>query len=132
MNTLTLKEGLLRMLDGEKITIMVPQDLGTTWMDDLLEFRKIGAFCVRTEELQGGPAESGKQKEAYPDNDGGSYSMEHGKVEKEPEPEKQKKPKVDTGKIKALADAGWSAQKIAEEMGLSAPTIRRYLKEAES
>lgn len=132
MNTLTLKEGLLRMLDGEKITIMVPQDLSTTWMEDLIEFRKIGAFCVRTEELQGGPAESGKQKEAYPDNDGGSYTMEHGKVEKVTGQEKQKKPMVDTGKIKALADAGWSAQKIAEEMGLSAPTIRRYLKEAES
>ena len=42
----------------------------------------------------------------------------------------QKKHNVDTGKIKALADAGWSVQKIAEEMGLSAPTIRKYLKEA--
>lgn len=131
MKTMTLKEGLLRMLDGEKITIMVPQDLGTTWMEDLIEFRKISAFCVRTEELQGGPAEPVKQKEAYPDNDGGSYTMERGKVEKEPE-KLQKKPKVDTGKIKALADAGWSVQKIAEEMGLSGPTVRRYLKEEET
>ena len=40
--------------------------------------------------------------------------------------------KIDAGKIKALADAGWSVQKIAEEMGISAPTVRRYLKEDEA
>lgn len=131
MSTLTLREGILRALDGEKITIMVPADISTMTMEDLADMKDLGAYCVYTEDLHG-QKEPEKQKEAHPDNDGGSYSMEHGKVEKVPEPEKQKKPKVDTGKIKALADAGWSVQKIAEEMGLSAPTIRRYLKEAES
>ena len=131
MNTLTLREGILRSLDGAKVTVMVPADISTMTMEDLADMKDLGAYCVYTEELSG-TKKPEKQKEAYPDNDGGSYTMEHGKVEKEPEPEKQKKPKVDTGKIKALADAGWSAQKIAEEMGLSAPTIRRYLKETEA
>ena len=131
MNTLTLKEGILRMLDGEKITVMVPADISTMTMEDLADMKDLGAYCVYTYDLPG-KKKPEKQKEAYTDNDGGSYTMEHGKVEKVPEPEKQKKPKVDTGKIKALADAGWSVQKIAEEMGLSAPTIRRYLKETEA
>ena len=33
------------------------------------------------------------------------------------------KKKLDWGKIKALADAGWSHQKIAEEMGCTAATV---------
>lgn len=42
-----------------------------------------------------------------------------------------KKPrvKVDVGKIKALHKAGWTVPKIADEMRLSAPTVRKYLKE---
>lgn len=113
MKTMTLKEGVLRMMDGEKITIMVPQDLGTTWLDDLPEMQKLGAFCVFTEDL--GIGKPGPEEQP------------------EPEPEKTEEPpkkaRIDAGKIKALADAGWSVQKIAEEMGISAPTVRRYLKE---
>lgn len=33
------------------------------------------------------------------------------------------KKKLDWGKIKALADAGWSHQQIAEEMGCTAATV---------
>lgn len=115
MKTMTLKEGVLRMMDGEKITIMVPQDLGTTWLDDLPEMQKLGAFCVFTEDL--GIGKPGPEEQPEP----------------EPEPEKTeeppKKPKIDVGRIRALADAGWSVQKIAEDMKISAPTVRRYLKE---
>ena len=39
-----------------------------------------------------------------------------------------KKPRVDVGKIKALHKAGWTVPKIADEMRLSAPTVRKYLK----
>jgi len=129
MSTLTLREGILRALDGEKITIMVPADISTMTMEDLADMKDLGAYCVYTEDLYA-KKEPEKQTETYPDNDGGAYTMEHGKAEKAQESEKQKKHNVDTGKIKALADAGWSVQKIAEEMGLSAPTIRKYLKEA--
>ena len=129
MNTLTLREGILRSLDGSNVTVMVPADICTMTMEDLVRIKDLGAYCVYTEDLHG-PKEPNKQTEAYPDNDGGSYTMEHGKAEKVTGPEKQKKPMVDTGKIKALADAGWSVQKIAEEMRLSGPTIRKYLKEA--
>ena len=42
---------------------------------------------------------------------------------------KKPKAKVDVGKIKALHKAGWTVPKIADEMRLSAPTVRKYLKE---
>ena len=42
---------------------------------------------------------------------------------------KQTKKKVDTGKIKALADAKWTPKQIAEEMHLSTVTVNKYLNE---
>ena len=61
------------------------------------------------------------------------------KVPTEDEPEKTKvkkpkkkkpgpKPTIDLGKVKALHQAGWSNLKIADEMGVSAPTICYHLK----
>lgn len=59
--------------------------------------------------------------------------------EPEPKPAPKKQPKksttkkeLDVGKIKALRKAGWSFQKIADEMGVaSAQTIANHLKGAE-
>lgn len=60
-------------------------------------------------------------------------------VEDEPEESKKEYPKgksirknIDTGKVKALRRAGWSINKIADEMGVSAPTISYHLKKMES
>ena len=39
------------------------------------------------------------------------------------------KRRIDVGKIKSLARAGWSQAKIADEMGCSVPTVAKYLKE---
>lgn len=64
-------------------------------------------------------------------------------IEKAPEPKpskliseaehkrisKYKKKELDVGKVKALHDAGWSLPKIADEMGVSVPTIRTRLRE---
>lgn len=50
---------------------------------------------------------------------------------KKPRTKATKKPgnrkELDMGKITALRDAGWSIPKIADEMGVSAPTIRKHL-----
>lgn len=57
-----------------------------------------------------------------------------------PEPERQpKQPKakpknckdLDVGKIKALRDAGWTLEKIADEMHCSAQTVANKLKAME-
>ena len=57
---------------------------------------------------------------------------------KKPKPKSQQKvqlknpkkdqPKIDHGKIVALAKAGWSATKIADEMGCSCQTVLNHLK----
>lgn len=43
-----------------------------------------------------------------------------------PEKKKEQK-KIDVGKINALYDAGWSAAKIADEIGCSSATVYNYL-----
>lgn len=62
------------------------------------------------------------------------------KQKKEPEPKAEAKPtpppkrpagqgrkrKLDTGKMTALRNAGWSYEKIADEMGCSAGTVWNY------
>ena len=40
-----------------------------------------------------------------------------------------KKSTFDVGKLSALWKAGWSIPKIADEMGVSEPTVRKYLKQ---
>lgn len=48
------------------------------------------------------------------------------------EPKKQgAKKELDMGKVKALRKAGWTLEKIADEMGCSAQTIANKLKGAE-
>lgn len=55
-----------------------------------------------------------------------------------PKPEQKTEPKkpagkinIDMGKVKALRDAGWSFDKIGDEMGVSAQTIANRMKEHE-
>lgn len=43
------------------------------------------------------------------------------------ETKKGRKKALDTGKLKALRAAGWTVAKIADEMGVSEPTIRNYI-----
>ncbi len=51
---------------------------------------------------------------------------------KAPDPKKQgAKKDIDMGKVKALRKAGWTLEKIADEMGCSAQTIANKLKGAE-
>lgn len=51
--------------------------------------------------------------------------------EEEPKEEKPKRKRIDQGKVLALAKAGWTIAKIAEEMDCSYPTVRNIIKAAE-
>ena len=46
----------------------------------------------------------------------------------EVKPKAEAKP-IDGGRIRALAKAGWPAAKIADDIGCSLPTVRKYIKE---
>ena len=52
------------------------------------------------------------------------------KAEKPVKAEEPKRKTLDDGKIKALRKAGWSLEKIADEMGVSAQTISNHLNKA--
>ena len=59
----------------------------------------------------------------------GEAPQNGGEPSEEPKPKKNppKKKGVDTGKIKALSDAGWSKAKIADEMGISVKAVYYHL-----
>ena len=61
--------------------------------------------------------------------DGEEAPQKGGEPSEEPKPKKNppKKKGVDTGKIKALSDAGWSKAKIADEMGISVKAVYYHL-----
>ena len=50
------------------------------------------------------------------------------KPEKTSAPKKKKQSKIDTGKIKALREGGWTLAGIAREMGCSQQTVANHLK----
>lgn len=53
-----------------------------------------------------------------------------GKAEKnKKEPKSRGRNPFDVGKMNALLQAGWTIPKIADEMGVSAPTIRKYMRQ---
>lgn len=47
------------------------------------------------------------------------------------EPSSGRKKKVDTGKLLALRKAGWTIEKIADELSISVGTVCNYLKKLE-
>lgn len=49
----------------------------------------------------------------------------------EPEKAEGKRKKLDDGKMLALRKAGWSYEKIADEMGCSTPTVINHIRERE-
>ena len=76
--------------------------------------------------------------------DGHAVTLEQGDIvvhikpaaalEQKEEPKKQRKTtrkELDMGKVKALREAGWSFEKIADEMGCAPQTIANHLKEVE-
>ena len=51
------------------------------------------------------------------------------KAEVKTKPKPKKKKEVDVGKIRALNKAGWSVEKIADEMRIGKSTVYKKLKE---
>ena len=59
--------------------------------------------------------------------DDDQYALSIAEGDDEPEAKMTKLIKLDTGKLYALADAGWKPLKIADELGCSEQTVRNYL-----
>lgn len=109
---------------GERVRCLVPmigpdgewQDMQASYLNECLD-----GMIFFADDEQAREPEKELKSAALPDKD------------PEPEPTKRKpnpgSTKVlDEGKIKALRVAGWSIAKIADEMGVSEPTIAKRLK----
>lgn len=55
--------------------------------------------------------------------------VEEKKPKKEKKPSVRKTKEIDKGKLKTLREAEWPLEKIADELGVSVPTIRKHLTE---
>lgn len=109
----------------DDIYVMHPVAISSMTMQDVRAAAEAGAvFAVMQTQAK---AEERPKKEPEP------------KAEAKPTPPKSpagqgRKRKLDTGKMRALREAGWSYEKIADEMGCSAGTVWNYFnkgKEAE-
>lgn len=98
LKELDLAGALARLKDGsEKICMLVPVSKDTT-LEELMQAKGFALTDTKKEEP---------------------------KAEKP----KQEKPKrnIDTGKILALHNAGWTASAIAAEINCSIPTVTKYI-----
>ena len=122
-----LKRALELMTAGERVKILCPGVLSEDWtdvspgylneyLDGMIFFEDVTVTDVTHE-----PAPDPEEREPLPESE---------TVSEPPLSEPPKKRKdIDMGKIRALHNAGWSQQAIADEMGVSAPTIKKRLEE---
>lgn len=101
----------------DDIYVMHPVAISSMTMQDVRAAAEAGAvFAVMQTQVK---AEERPKKEPEP------------KAEAKPTPPKSpagqgRKRKLDTGKMTALRNAGWSYEKIADEIGCSAGTVWNY------
>lgn len=107
----------------DDIYVMHPVAISSMTMQDVRAAAEAGAvFAVMQTQVK---AEERSKKEPEP------------KAEAKPTPPPKspagqgRKRKLDTGKMKALRNAGWSYEKIADEMGCSAGTVWNYFNKQE-
>lgn len=96
---------------------MLINALDSTGVQD--EAIKRAALALLDLEETGEPKAKAKKEPAKPPK-----GAEKKAAEKKPA---RKKSDFDIGKMNALLKAGWSVPKIADEMGVSAPTVRKYM-----
>lgn len=98
-----------------EIVKMLINALDSTGVQD--EAIKRAALALLDLEGTGEPKAKAKKEPAKPPKGG---------PEKKPA---RMKSDFDIGKMNALLKAGWSVPKIADEMGVSDPTVRKYMKQ---
>ena len=141
MNKLTtLSEALQKWSEGK--TVQVSLDISSLKLEDLRKFNEMGAVfsyeapeenndiperILSFQEMLGPvntlqfPQEEEPVEESLP-----ILFEEEGKTS-QAKKQAKKQAGLDTGKIKALRNAGWSLQKIADEMGCCTQTVANVL-----
>lgn len=136
------EEALQLASKGQDIMIMVPGEGDGSWSDmvpdtlqnllaGLMFFRKEPALENINEESTPPPAAkqpAGLDRETEKTSGSTEKSAANSVASGA---ERKKRITVDTGKLVALRNAGWSMKKIAEELGISEGSVFNYLKKME-
>lgn len=132
------EEALQLASKGQDIMIMVPGEGDGSWSDmvpDTLQNLLAGLMFFRKEPaLENSILEGNNTPDA---KNNGDIKKSTRSTEKSAAnsvasgAERKKKITVDTGKLVALRNAGWSMKKIAEELGISEGSVFNYLKKME-
>jgi len=123
----------------EDICLMIPQPMDKLPMREVRKLAEGGAvFAVMPEEEPESPKEepqSSSAKKPLPKpvwEPSGEANTGPDPAEQEEKPDKKRRVKLDTGKVMALHNNGWSNRKIADEMGCSEGIIWNCLKKMEN
>ncbi len=135
------EEALQLASKGQDIMIMVPGEGDGSWSDmvpDTLQNLLAGLMFFRKEPaLENINEESTPPAAKQPAGLDRETEKTSGSTEKSAAnsvasgAERKKRITVDTGKLVALRNAGWSMKKIAEELGISEGSVFNYLKKME-
>ena len=125
MKEVILTDAIDALCDGQDVYILTRLTAATT----LAELAEADKFIiledVEPQEAQNDATEAPKKTK--------TAKKKPAPAEKPADPKSGKQ--IDTGKIRALSKAGWTTAAIAAEMGISQPTVLKYIRqetEAES
>lgn len=125
---LDLPEALQKRVSGKKVAAVLDVDIARVTLENLMVLDDLGADFVTDV-----PAIENDMGISFPVKEPAITieQMEGNILESPPtedkDTQKAKRRPIDTGKVKALRKAGWSLQKIADEMGCSMQNISRIL-----
>ncbi len=125
-----LPAAIQKRMEGGRVTVVLDADIASLTLGVLMGLDDIGADF-----LMDVPDEVPHTETVAPAVPAITIEQMEGDILESPppdEPEKEapkkaKRKPIDTGKVKALRKAGWSLQKIADEMGCSMQNISKIL-----
>ena len=118
LKQIALVDAVKRVINGHRVYIMFEIDPQTTIED--LGFAD--GFLIEEED---------PQPEAKPEPEHKPKTEPKAKTKPKAEPKKSGPAGIDHGKLIALHKAGWSIEKIADEMGCTTTTVRNHIRQEE-
>lgn len=116
LKQIALVDAVKRVINGHRVFMMMEIDPQTTIED--LGFAD--GFLIEEEDPQPDPKPEPEPK-----------TKPEPKAKPKAEPKKSGPTGIDHGKLIALHKAGWSIEKIADEMGCTTTTVRNHIRQEE-
>ena len=137
LHEVELKRALQAYLDGNEVKVILPMDEEE---GRVIPFRKLfdearflvdRSPAVINQEFEDAFLETASGEETDEEKEISESSGSDKKLEDKSVTAGPKRKPIDTGKLMALHNAGWSSRKIADELKVSPGTVFNYLKKME-